>query len=236
MVLGYDHLTVNNGLLLDLQFCEGVGTLTQDWAKPRHEPVTLQTPPVWTQRVNDLCYLDFDGAGDYLDCPAAATADLDFTAGDYSIAAWYNLVDTSLSEILVGRYGVDLDGWEVYWYIGGGGQQYMSLRHHHSSLAPTRTGCYSDSWPPGVWTFMVITRSGAYPKMYRDGQEVKVTYDVGGLSDPDTCNRDLVIGTRYTKNANWFMGGMWGMRVWGRVLTPNEVRFLFERERERFDV
>lgn len=83
---------------------------------------------------------------------------------------------------------------------------------------------------------MVITRSGAYPRMYRDGEEVQVTYDVGGLSDPDTCNRDLVIGTRYTKDANWYDGGMWRTRIWGRELNRDEIQFMYESERGRLGV
>ena len=229
---GYDK-AINNDLLLALPFHEASGLITQDVAKPHH-PVTLRgTIPSWATIASGLGMLNFNGAGDYLDSPAADTADLDFTTDDYSIAVWEYHEWTAQSQIVIARYAVDLDGWELYFWDTGP-INYLTLRHHHGSLATDRTGCGSIGWDNNTWHLIGISRSGAYPLHYRNGMGVEVTYDVGGLSDPDSCNRDLVIGARYTKNADWYKGMQWNPRVWSRRLQPWEHRAIFDAEREIF--
>ena len=232
-IKGYDK-TINLEQLMALPFEEGTGLITQDVAKPHHPIIMSVVPPTWVALANDRGMLSFNGAANYLYSLAADTADLNFTSGDYSIAGWINWSVSALSQIVIGRYGVDLDGWELYLtdWLGVS----LTLRHHHGSLAPVRTGCYSVEWTPDIWCFMGVTRAGAYPKMYRNGRPVGVTYDVGGLNDPDTCNRDLVMGCRYTKNTNWYSGRMWNMRVWGSELSAQDMRFIFETERHLFGV
>lgn len=229
---GFDK-GVNLGLLLALPLQEGIGLVTYDTAKPHH-PIAISGAPVWSSVPSGLGVLVFDGLNDYLDSPAAATVDLDFTAGDYSLAVWFNKVASGgATDMIIGRYALDLDGWELCILDAAG---VVQLRHMHSSLAPVRTGCFSLNWICGVWQLLIVTRSGAYPLMYRDGIPIGVTYDAGGLSNPDTANRDLVIGTRYTKNTNWFTGNMWNIRVWNRALRPEEVLHIWNKERWRFGV
>ncbi len=234
MPIGYDNLPVNVGLLLDLQLKSGSGLIAHDSSDAHHEDIDLNGPPVWSQRPNDLNYLNFDGAADYLDCLAANTADLDFTNDDYSLAVWVNRGASVNPDIVIARYGVDLDGWELYLETNGG-VDYLTLRHHHATLGGgnLRDGCYSVGWGPGEWILLTITRdaSSLYPKMYRNGSEVQVTYDGSGMRDPDTCNRDLVLGTRFTKDADWYLGGMWRPRIWERVIEPEEIKFIWESER-----
>ena len=233
MTLAHDIVAVNSGLLLSLPFREGVGVITRDEGKPGHLGIDLNGPPTWASLVTGMGVLDFNGATDYIDCPAANCVYLNFIAGDYSLVGWVRYQVTGLSQIVFGRYGVDLDGWELYLYDIN---NTLSLRHHHVSLAPTRTGCYSSGWTTGEWHLFGISRSGAYPEMYRNGVEVEVSYDAGGLQDPDTCNRDLVIGCRYTKNANWYEGYMRGLRIWNRKLSAAEHRFIFDTEKHWFGV
>lgn len=243
VAIGFDKIRVHDGLLLGLPFREATGTVTRDVAKPHHGPVTLIGTPTWASlAANDLGILSFNGVTDYLECAAALTADLNFTSGDYSIVSWINWIDTGSSVMVMGRYGVDLDGWEVYFYAGA--QDFLQLRHHHASFCPPdqvpcppgfpRTGAYSGGWTPGSWYLMGITRSGAYPRMYRNAQALTVGYSTGGVYDPDTCNRDLVIGTRFTKDADWYSGLEWNPRIWNRELSSDEMSFIFERERAWF--
>jgi len=246
MVKGYDKLSLDHGLLLDLPFREGVGVITRDIARPHH--LLTQRDPgggsfAWGNLATGCPYLEFVtvgfGAADgvYLDCPAADTPDLDFTSGDYSIGVWVNHADTGHfnPKIVIGRYGVDLDGWEVYLERDTGlGVHYLEHRHHH---APDRDGCYSTGWTPDSgWAFLGISRSGLYPQHYRNAIPLEMSYSAGGLLDPDACNRDLVIGARYTKDADWYKGRMWRPRVWGRSLALEEWQMIFEMERQRFGV
>jgi len=80
---GYDNPRFNHEMLLDLQFCEGTGTVTLDWAKAHHAGATLTGAPAWTNAANDLTFLDFDlgPPRDYIVISTANSGDLDFTTG-----------------------------------------------------------------------------------------------------------------------------------------------------------
>ena len=237
---GFDSLTLHDDLLLSLPMSEGGGTiLTQDVAKPHH-PVTLVHAPVWTALGTSLQVLAFDGANDYMECAAADCVDLDFTAGDFSLACWCYWTGTS-SDIVMARYkldptGADPSGWETY-FDDTIPAVSLTLRFHHIAGGGSyRTGCYSTGWTKNTWWLMGISRSGAYPLMYRNGQGVTVTYDAGGLTDPRTSDDDLVIGTRFSKDTNFWTGQLWNPRIWGRNLAAAEHMAIFNRERHLFGV
>ena len=177
--------------------------------------------------------------GVYIDCPAADCVDLNFTIGDFSIGCWIKWDSTGgWSEIIIGRYEVNVSGWEVYLNTSGG-LNTVSQRHSHNSLAPnTNSNCYSTGWIPGTWAFLGISRIGGnlYPVHYRNGVALTMVYEASGMFDLDTCNRDLVIGCRFTKDANWYRGGMWRPRIWNRPLSALEWLNIFERERDFFGV
>jgi hypothetical protein len=184
--------------------------------------------------------LTFDGAGDYLEIDTVETADLNFITDDYSIVCWINWADTGTSEMIIGRYELDVSGWEIYLFKSGD-VSYLTQRHHHAGTlvdGHPRTASSSVGWAPG--TYMVgITRVGggsAEGKHYRNGAEVTVTSSVGGVLDPETCAQDLVIGTKYTKNTDWFKGDMYRPRIWNRVLSSFEMGMLFAMERSKFGV
>ena len=240
MVKGYDNIALNEGLVLDLTFQEGSGILTHDRAKPNRHTISLVGAPVWTQTpLANLTVLNFGGAN-YLECAAADTVDLDFTAGDYSIVAWVKWVWDASTQMLLARYELDKTGWELYFTCNIPGSNYLTLRHHHTSLgADTRDGCFSSGWAEDVWSLVGITRqkSGgtSYPLHYRNGTPVVVTYDAGGLKDPDSSAKDLV-NVRYTKNTNFYKGDLYRPRIWSRCLSAFEMLMLFEMERSLFGV
>lgn len=232
MAVGYDKKSMQHDqLLLSLPMIAGTGPVLVDIAKPHHY---IDGNMTWGTLLSGIGVTVFNGTNQYADCLAADSADLNIMTQDYSVVGWINYQVKGQSQIVIGRYGVDLDGWEVYLYDVN---NTLNLRHHHSSLAPTRTGCYSIGWTTAVWHLFGISRSGAYPLMYRNGEELEMSYDVGGLSDPDTCNRDIVIGIRYTKDANWYEGYLQGLRLWvGKALTREEHLHIFNTERRWFAV
>jgi len=137
--------------------------------------------------------------------------------------------------MIAGRYELDATGWELYLFdLPGNG--YLTLRHHHVSLAEDRDGCYSANWVENVWQFMGVSRSGLYPVHYRNGIALPMTYDVNGMRDPDSSPEDLVIGARYTKNADYYRSLMKGLRIMGRALSANDWQEMFEMERHLFGV
>ena len=184
-VKGYDK-GVNLEQLLALPFEEGVGLITQDVAHPHHPVAMSVVPPTWVARANGRGMLEFNGLSNYLKCLNAESADLNFTSGDYSIVSWINWVDTGSSEIIIGRYDLNVDGWELYLW-----NNVLQLRHNHVTFCPVdqvpcppgfpRTGAYSYNWTPGVWWLMGVSRSGISARMYRNGQSLVVGASTGGL-------------------------------------------------------
>lgn len=246
-MIGYDKEGFNYRQLLSLPFNEGVGALAHDVAKP-DRTLPMHIPGggsfTWDNAIKSGCpILEFvtvgGGAGDgvYLDCDWSKSADMDFTTGDYSVACWINWDSTGgWSEIIIGRYGVDWDGWEIYLDISSG-LNTVSQRHHHASLTPNlNSNCYSTGWTPGAWHFLGISRIGGnlYPIHYRNGEPLTMSYEDSGMLDPDTCKRDLVIGCRYTKDANWYINQMWNPRVWDRALSRSEWKQIYEIEKHWF--
>lgn len=231
-----DKDSLNTSLLLSLPMQEGAGTvLTQDVAKPHH-PISLVHAPVWTALGTGLQVLDFDGASDYMECVSASCADLDFTAGDFSIACWcyWEGATGGVADILMGRYELDVSGWEVY-FDDSDPLRTLTLRVHHGGV-PARTAATSYGWTKDIWWLVGISRSGAYPLHYRNGIGLEMSYSTGGITDPVTSAQDLVVGVRYTKNINFYDGKLWNPRVWGRCLEPWEQMTIFNRERELFGV
>ena len=228
----YDNIGYNRQLVLDLPFREGIGIITQDVAKPHH-PVDLKNTPTWTSLDSGLGVVTFDGTTEYAESDATVTGDLDFTTGDYSLGVWLNIEDSTISQIIMGRYELNVSGWELYWtHIPP--LRYMTLRHHHAGGTATRSACYSLGWTEGSWVFCGISRTGGGDqKHYRNGAEIDVVGN-DALEDPETETADLVIGARYTKNTNFYKGGMWGLRIWDRVVTADEWMIMYELEKGWF--
>jgi len=165
------------------------------------------------------------------------STELDVTSEDYSICGWLRWENApTTSVIIIGRYFLDNNGWEIY-LTESGVHRYLSVRHHHAGGAAVRSACYSDDWTWDIWYFWAVSRQGTFVQQYRNGIAVTTTASVGGLEDPESCNQDLVIGIRYTKNANQFKGSQQGIRMWkNRFFTANEWLHIFEKERRFFGV
>lgn len=183
-----------------------------------------------------LGVITFDGVFDYLELDKAACVDLNFMSGDYSIGIWlkWELAGGVASHIVIARYEVSVSGWELY-LTETGLHRYLTLRHHHAGGASVRTAYTSDDWTEDTWWFCGVTRIGDASFHYRNGVLIPIaTYN--DLIDPETCNQDLVIGVRYTKNADYYKGSLWRPRVWPRALSADEWLDMFEAERGFFGV
>jgi len=237
----YDKIPEHDSLLLDLPFREGVGAVTMDHAKPHHQDVLLINTPTWATLASGLGVLTFDSTTDeYIELDNAASVDLNFIAGDYSYGAWVYWTIQEFTQMLIGRYFLNVSGWEIY-FTQAGAINYLTQRHSHAgTLVPPVTGnprsaCYSVGWTPDMWHFVGVSRiGGGEGTHYRNGAPIRMV--TGGLVDPETNNNDLTIGCRYTKDANFWNGKMYRPRVWNRVLSAAEWLTLFNRERDWFGV
>jgi len=264
-MIGYDGISIHEDILLDLPLSEGAGTVVRDQAISHHEHVNQNDPGggefVWARGLTEgqnaygrgfdwgfdarigIGCLEFSTSGGgftdgvYLDLAAVDCVDLNFIADNFSIGIWINWVDTTWSEIVIGRYTVNASGWELY-LTRVGIIDYLTLRHHHAGTlvgGNPRSACYSVGWTPGVWCLMGVSRIGGGEGLhYRNGVAVEMTTQ--GLVDPETSNNDLVIGCRYTKDSYWYSGQMWRPRIWNRVLSELEWLDIFEKERDFFGV
>jgi len=233
-MIGYDKLAINHQILLDLPFREAIRALTRDVAKPHHQDVALINAPTWESLVSGLGVIDLNGTSQYLELATGACVDLNFTNGDYSIGGWFYWESGGEDDQhIIGRYDVDVDGWELYLYDPTGS---LNLRHHHAGGASIRSACDSYGWTQNVWHFMGVSRSGATAAFYRNGGAVATTCSVGGLINPETCGEDLTIGVRFDKASEYFKGKLWRPRIWGRALSEEEWAQIFEYERHWFGV
>jgi len=231
----YDNLGINEDIELDLSMLEATGAATHDESK-NHIVATLHGGILWDALASGHYGLNLhELMSRYLDAPAADTTALNFTSGDYSLAVWINpshWEDDSM--IIMGRYAVDIRGWELYYYDP---TNLITLRHHHAGGATTRTACYSGGWlRDGEWRLFGLSRVGGVAQHYMNGQPVTTTCTASGLIDPATdAVDDLVIGIRFTKDSNYWTGHFHRPRAWSRALTATEHYMIYEDEKEWFE-
>lgn len=193
---------------------------------------SLEPPVTQATLASGLGVLEFNGLSEYLELASADCADLDFISGDYSIGCWINWASGNPSQIVIGRYELNVGGWEVYLFDPG---MTLTLRHHHAATlvdGNPRSACWSAGWDFDTWCLMGISRTGGGNAIhYRNGVALTTT---GDLVNPETCSQDLVAGARYTKDANYFKNKLWRPRAWGRALSAEEWAQLFEYEKHWF--
>jgi len=224
----YDDLDINASMLLDLPMTEGKGSILHDVATPSHL-VTLVGAPTWTALDSGLMTLLLDGEAEYGVCLNANCGDLEFTNGDYSILGVIDWTVDEYSQIIIARYELSVGGWELYLTQAAGGN-YLTLRHHHAGGVSLRTGAYSLGWTPGTKWLFGVSRSGSSAQFYRNGEPVETVSDE--LIDPEVTTRDLVIGCRYTKNANFFKNTLYRPRIAGAALTASQHKIAYELIKE----
>jgi len=222
MVL-YDVLPWNQQLLLDLQMREYSGAVTYDHARPHHV-MAFHGTPTWRQTPTDLNYLDFEaGTPDWLDCGAAPTADLDFVAGAFTLAAWINYESVGFRYLMV-RGLTDTDGWE--WAIDTNSA--LWLRTNQAGAHQDTTSA-SGVIPIGAWVFAATTRSGAAVAHYLNG--LPSAGAAGAHVNPVTANRELHVGINNAESAGWFDGALWRPRIWTGALSAARIAAIYRNER-----
>ncbi len=224
----YDDLTPNLEILLDLPVREATGIITQDEAKPHH-PMLMVNTPDWATLDTDLSVLDLNGTDEYVYCLAADSLDLDFT-GSYSLWGWIKWQSANDSQIVIGRYGIDTGGFELYLFTTG----LLTIRHHHAGGATARTAANSAGWTKDAWHFYGVSRTAgsASVLMVRNSDSLVVTTSAGGLLNPEAIPAaDLVVGVRSSLDDNFYKGRWWRHRAAPVALTLAQFRQVYERER-----
>jgi hypothetical protein len=225
----YDNLPLNEDIVLDWPFLEGAGTVVHDQSKSGSNGmlITGGLGFWWPAQIGNPFYgiYLFEVWTQYIRVLAADCKQLNFTSGDYSLSFWFNWVDTGDSLIIMGKYAVDLRGWEVYLWRAAGPIDYLTVRHHHGG---TRSSTYSTGWTPSTLHKFGYSRVGNTAQHYRNGLPIPTTVQAGGLLDPSSSLlSNLVIGSRFTLDDDWYNGYLGRPRVWARALSDDHHRQLF---------
>ena len=243
-VAGYEDLAVNRGLLLDLQFREGIGGLglpTHDYAKPHHTTVLSKvggaTGPAWVNLGNNLTVLSFSrfaaGAGDYLQRAAADVGDLDFTTEDFTLAAWIHVVGLAAgSNMVFCVNATDVCGWCWYLTLNPANNNYLSFRTNQGGA---HTDCYASDFSMNEWIFIGVTRTGTVAQIYKNGAPRLTTGAIANAVDC-ACGKKLLVGCQDGEASCWFDGMMWRPRIWNRKLEDEDMASIFAMERALFGV
>ncbi|UCF16885.1 MAG: LamG domain-containing protein, partial [Phycisphaerales bacterium] len=187
---------------------EGGGATVVDWSGHGNHG-TLQGDPEWTDGI-DAGALDLDGGGDYVnfrgtsDLPAGTSArtlcgwgKTNTVAGGWRWIAAYGTEGTSLA-MFIGMNGTSL--------YGGGYGDDVPL----SGL--------SGFWEVDVWHHICLTYDGTTARLYADGILV--------ASEAKTWDLPLSrahIGRQVNNAAEFWNGLVDDVRIYSRVLTPDEI-------------
>lgn len=192
----------------------------------------------WAQGTTGQWLAVFNGTSAYMHLAHANTEALGITGGlleGYTIMGWINWINTTNSEIMIGRYEVDVGGWELYLYHTGGVYSLNQRHHHAGTIVDThpRSASYSNGWTEGItWFFTAVYQgTGTDCIHYRNGVPVVMASSTGGIRDFEATTQQLVIGVRFSLDANWYEGGMAGLRFYPYIMTPAQIRARYHAEK-----
>ena len=230
MSIGYDQLSKNAYQLLAVPMFEATGAVSvKDIAKPHH--VTTQTnSPTWTQLASGLWVLDFDSAiPEFLEIAAAASADLDFTSGDFSLVWWMNPDAIALYRLFC-RGLLDTDGYFISLLATGA----ISVTTNQAAASQVTESAASMA-VAGTYAYWGVSRSGSSIRIFRNGRDV--TSVVGAHTNPLTAARKFLTGIYDDEASNPVDGKLWNPRVLSGIsLSEYTHRLFFEMERKWFRV
>jgi len=228
------------GCILDLFRQQGgasPGLVTSYDHSRWHHDVTLHNV-TWTQGHTGVWIPLFNGTSAYMDATHASTEAMGITGGlleGYTIMGWCQWIDTSQSEIIIARYELDVGGWELY-LTENAGVYYLTQRHHHAgTIVDThpRSATNSVGWIPETSYFFTVVFQGNGMEClhYRNGVVLATTSSTGNVRDFESTTQDLVIGTRFTTDANWYESEMGGLRMFNYIMSPAQIRARYHAEK-----
>jgi len=231
MSVGHDNLPINFQLLLSAPFREGTGgagTPTQDVARPHHPLILRGATIAWGQvALSNLTYINLDSdTPDFIDCLGASCVDLDFIGDDFAMTCWVHSTGLVGGRAIMYRGVQGVDGWG--WFVRATGQQRFETNQAAAVYQYTQS-------PAGdvlinAWWLLGMSRSGASVQLFKNGIEVTDPDETGAHVNPLTSARDLHIGIADNEVLYPWRGYKWNPRIWGRHLTPDDHKQVFDLE------
>ncbi len=201
----------------------------------RYRSNGVMTNVTWGQAWTPHWHAVFNGTSSLIDTDVLDTPQLNFITQKYTIMGWVNWIDTTQSEILIGRYHLDNHGWELYFTFTGGVYS-LTQRHHHAGTivdANPRSASFSVAWDENTVCHMavVFNGNGTDCSHYKNGVALAVTSSTGGIRNPESADHDLVVGARYTKDANWYEGWHAKLNIYNYAWTHGQICQRYEAEK-----
>ena len=221
----YDKYPINHQILVDMcldEYSVGAAPRTNDKAKPHH-PFALHGG-AWNSLPNGLPYfLANAGNPDFIECPGANSADVNFTNGDFTLFACVN-GNPAGAGLVLNQGVVDVDGWEFFTFGAN-----LSFRLNQA-------GAHTDISAVGAFTQLVpqaiaVVRHGAAGQFFVNGLPVTT---IGALTDAISCagGNKLLVGVQNDEvNNGWngiIYGGECSPKAWNRALSTVEMKELFD--------
>ncbi|MBI5372032.1 MAG: PKD domain-containing protein [Sphingobacteriales bacterium] len=174
-----------------------------------------------TGKSNSACY--FNGASSYIELPYSPLFNFS-PKSDFSISLWVSPDQgnswPAQALIVKSPYHHDFNqsiwtyGIYLYNYRAMSGYAYTHLLNSYTSF--TSSSC---------WYHITVTYSRGNWRMYINGKE-----ESGSGNEPDLIGNDsrarLVIGKKGASRGDWFKGKLDEIRIYNRVLTPEEIKSL----------
>ena len=233
----YDSISYLMQTILDVPMYEGVGTLAHDIARPPTAPPGLDhtmtligASIAWVQLpLSNLTYIHFTPVTDYLQLLAAASTDMNFTTGPFSLAAWIYLESIATDKFIIERGLAATDGW--IFAVNSTGQIYvLTNQAGFSQVSTTAAGAITISG----WWFVGATRLAGSVRLYRNGVDVTSVANVH--TDPTgNAARNLQVGADNALVSTWD-GYISRPMVFGRQISPLEMYKLFESSRDFYGI
>jgi hypothetical protein len=229
----YEKIPLNLDIGLDLPHFEDIGSKVNDISR-NHIGMTLTGVPVWTELASHKWVLTYTEVHpDFLQCPAADSTLLDFTALDYTLLAWVYPTGGG-ADLIMNKGVVDVCGWEFYLFIGG---PMATLALRHNQAGSHQGASATDMVTPNAWNLVTVTRSGLACQFYVNGIAVATVLDPGGMIDPvSAVAKKFLIGIQDNELVNAWDGMMDRHRAWSRALTAAEIANIFTQERSKYGV
>lgn len=238
MSRGFDKEAINSQLLFGLTLEEMIGgnlAVIHDRAKPHHTCTLHGATIGWGSLASGIPYLDLTAiTPDWVDCPAADTADLNFIAGDFSLIAWINIDSLAIfRQVLMRGSSANAaadGGWDFYIRDTGALRiaTWQAWGVEQTSATPAAV------ITTGIWYLIGATRSGASIRLYVNGLDL--TSIIGVHVNPASVNLKLHIGIDNVEVNNPLDGKLALPRIWGRKLSAEEMHEIWDRERVLFNV
>ncbi len=190
--------------------------------------------PAWVQRPSGAWVLEYNGTSQYMDASNVATRQLDIITQKYTLLCWVHWKDTGQSGIILGRYQLDIEGWEIY-FTENAGVYYLTQRHHHAGTVVDthpRSASNSEGWLPDTTHHMavVFNGNGTDCNHFRNGVDLAISSSTGGIRDPETCADELIAGSRYTKSDNWYWGWHSPFLMVDYAMSQDEINKIYHSE------